>query len=353
MKTHLKYMLSTNPERSFTSKPINMIQVLNMLNSIAENIQECELEGNGTTDMPYTMNSIKSWKAAANLKSPSLSYYQIGNMLLEKNPNNGCYANYIYAIDQFRAICKKSQQTPLGKYPYFFNRNPTPKNPVYKMKAEDLTRYGNDIQLVKIARQLMKGEQVNKDYPDELPNTIATLFISEVSRSAMMLPIGLMLLDLIEAGIKYGKEGKKSYTWSNILFNDSRDQLTNPDILGLGGKHPMTCTGSVKMAKKAFDGYSIVNLRAISILTAWLHAYIQQYHANIWETSVCVSEMNTFKKRELKYTTFTGFKKQQLNSKSFINNDFCDQVIIPAINKRITNLNCLITTPNIKIDYQI
>jgi len=70
-----------------------------------------------------------------------------------------------------------------------------------------------------------------------------------------MLPIGLMLLDLIEVGARYGAGSNKGYTFEALLAGKSANQDGTIDR-ATGGKHPMCHDNSIKQANTMFESFN-------------------------------------------------------------------------------------------------
>ncbi len=105
------------------------------------------------------------------------------------------------------------------------------KKTIYEIKCDRLKADGRDSEIATIGRSLMTRQ--TKTTPGdliELPNTLAAMFISEVTRLPLMLSLGLMLLDLIEAKVHYGQTEAKQYTWKKMMSyaKGGRTAWSNP-----------------------------------------------------------------------------------------------------------------------------
>ncbi|NRD51771.1 MULTISPECIES: hypothetical protein [Corallococcus] len=209
--------------------------------------------------------------------------------MLERNSSTGKFRDYITAvIDSVRNPFAVSRSETARKNLIIFDEDADRSNKtIYEIKHERMATEGRDRELAQVARRVMKREckEVQQDIL-ELPNTLGAMFISETSRLPPMLPLGIMMLDLIEARVAYGTVTPKLYTWKKLMTyaGDGGDQRLQYAQL-YGGKHPMMHQNTVKEAKNFSNEYNMVTLRSISILVTWLHIYLRINPAQ-WETRV-------------------------------------------------------------------
>lgn len=230
------------------------------------NVEHESYEGEGSSSAPFNMRSIGQWaKAASESTREDYDLYRIGGQWIERSPP-GEYGNYITAlarpdkniaapapavdasanagdeanvdadddtivssvldsvVDSVATTEQKHFRSNTGRMRLFESPSKKEKKDVYRIKYERFKKQlatVDDKELAKQARGILKGEQGMSNYPaHELPGTVGSLFLAEVSRSAPMLPVGLMLLDLIEVGACYGAT-RKPYTFEKMM-SDSK-----------------------------------------------------------------------------------------------------------------------------------
>jgi hypothetical protein len=163
---------------------------------------------------------------------------------------------------------------------------------VYTRKAQRVQEL-DPMVLAGAIRSLLRGRSTSSACDGELANSLCGLLICEGHKSrdnsgCAVFMTTLLLLDLIEAGIKYGHKGQQ-YTWASLLMHGSesadRDPVKTPEqILGRSvtnkarevAKHPMAGLGTVNLGK------SITNLkddntsrnRVVSVGVAWLANFL-------------------------------------------------------------------------------
>jgi hypothetical protein len=326
--------------------------------------------GNGTEARPWRMETVNQWAGAAQQKiasSPSgkpvgmsatevlkamESYkprgdlYIIGGQLIERNPSSGGFANY--TSDVVEAVPMISQTgtepkfgtTDTGRPRYFPSPDRSDKTPVYARKygriAETMTRLSiTDKKLAQQGRALLNGAQSLTIAPnEELPGTIAALFIAEVSREKRMLPIGLMLLDLIEVGARYGAGSNKEYTFEALLAGQGASQDSTIDR-STGGKHPMCHDDSIKQAKTMFESFNPVTQKSVSVLVASLSLYLRQQPSDWRISGVGRTADVKISKRQL---TQVESNVAATSAKGM----FYEKAVKEALQKRCDTLDCLL-----------
>lgn len=182
-----------------------------------------ELFQPGSVETPWTMSTIEEWRGAADQNitaEPNTGFYEVGEVLLERNPSDAAFANYVTAVkDPIRnplAVARGLSSRGLALQ--FGEEADRSKKTIYEIKCDRLKADGRDSEIATIGRSLMTRQ--TKTTPGdliELPNTLVAMFISEVTRLPLMLSLGLMLLDLIEAKVHYGQTEAKQYTWKKMM----------------------------------------------------------------------------------------------------------------------------------------
>jgi hypothetical protein len=212
--------------------------------------------------------------------------------------------------------------------------------PVYRYKFERIKAAtdGNDAEVAQQIRALLAGGMNSTD-PDlgGLPGIVAALFLAEVHRAPVMLPVGLMLLDLIERQVIYGKDGTKTYTIEKMMSDPGQ-----PGDRLWGGKHPMVHDGTINQAASMFTGLNAVTKKTVSIMCAWLNAYLQRNYAHVWtvETTRAARDYNfgnTSLPKRLKNVEYNIEKG--VDSPAY---RFYRSAVEPALKKRVKTLKCLL-----------
>jgi hypothetical protein len=325
----------------------------------------------GSVETPWTMSSIEEWYGASQQIIGSREdegFYEVGGVLLERNASSGDYANYFTAVVDpiSNPMVPVYEWSPRGQSLLFHQPVDRSTRTVYEVKCERMNTDGRDREVAEIARAVMKREC--KSLPKnlwELPNTLAAMFISEVTRLPLMMPLGLMLLDLIEAGVCYGTHHPKQYTWGKMMkYIDptlgAQQRLSQAKLVG--GKHPMMHENSIKQAKEFLGntfnldddeyavGYAVnaVTRRAVSVIVAWLHMYFRRQASN-WITTVGREDIRA-------NSNPTALKKTQVRQlpgipnslntgkQSQIVNAFYTEAIVPALRSRASSLDLLLPT---------
>jgi hypothetical protein len=228
--------------------------------------------GNGTEVSPFCLNSIGQWaKAAAEVTAKGRDLYVIGGQIIERNPA-GEYANYMTDVLEAIPVADFKEVSSAGRPRRFSSPDRSDRTPIYRKKYERIGTSGlDDVKLAQQMRELLKGAQrMDIAYSDELPGLAAAMFLAEVCRAPVMLPIGLMLLDLIEKQVRYGRDGSKIYTIEKMMSDP-----TKPSDRISGGKHPMMHDGTINQAKVMFQALNPVTKKTVSIATAWLDYYFK------------------------------------------------------------------------------
>lgn len=329
----------------------------------------------GSAKTPWTMRTVNEWMGAskqaieAGIGLNAAAFYEVGGILLERNPSTGGYANYITAVVDTIAnpLVPVYEESPRGMPLMFHGQVDRTDRTIYEIKCERLNATGRDREVAAMARAVMKRERktVPRDLL-ELPNTLGAMFISEVARLPMMLPLGLMLLDLIEAGVHYGTTTPKQYTWDKMMkYIDpalsAEERLDQSKLIG--GKHPMMHENSIKQAKSFFfytetgraeTGYAVnpVSRRSVSILVAWLHMYFrssachwkvgQDWGTLVHSDRVARPDTPLDLKRDFvkKLPGITpGFSSKASPAVAA----FYTQAVLPAIRRRSGTLDCLLS----------
>ena len=189
---------------------------------------------------------------------------------------------------------------------------------IYEIKCDRLNADGRDSEVATIGRDLMQRriKAVHQDLI-ELPNTLGAMFIAEVNRLPLMLPLGLMLLDLIEAKVHYGKGEAKPYTWKKMMSFAKGGENSLEESKLVGGKHPMMHENSIKQAKVFSSAFNQVTMRSVSVLVAWLHMYLRSEDSN-WQTEVVSESREALENKPIKQLSLGQFGENLARDSSSI-----------------------------------
>ena len=327
------------------------------------------VSGAGNAAAPFEMNTIGAWAAAAAAKTRAdHDLYLIGGQLIERNAP-GEYGDYITAVESAAIVpgqAKRPGYSTVGRRRLFPSPDRSDKTTIYRAKAKRITddpAVKGDVDTVKQIRELLRGAQSMPVSPiRELPATTASMFLAETSRQPAMLPVGLMLLDLIEAQVIFGMSQSKTYTIENLMSNpaDEGDRLW-------GGKHPMFHDGTISDGARMFDSFNPVTKKSVSIATAWLYCYAKTHASARWNVKVSrepgpvpgpgVVKWNKSAEKA-KTIKWPGLNEKQFNDASAArdkvvkadptlmgrkNYDFYNSVIVEAFARRCSSLDGLIT----------
>ncbi len=331
-------------------------------------------EGNGSEMRPWRMSSIGQWAAAAKTKLPSWTnsqssasaaavpqtpnrgLYLVGGRLLERSPEGG-YSNYITdVVDGGKLLFEPPLTKSLGKTdigrPRGFQapvRDANARVPVYDTKYERIMaaaapQFPSDDQkglhkiLAQEARMILAGTDrlarqsndasIQPIGGDELPGTVAALFLAEVAREPRMLVLGLMLLDLIE-------RGAPGFTWQSLMCSDTA-------ALGGGVQHPMIHDRAQKEAVQMFATYNNVTKKSVSIMVEWFFYYLSAKRQSQWRVMAVADDepvkLGNSVLRQLSAEFQAGQKKEEARLRW----DLYDQAIVPALKVRASSLDYML-----------
>jgi hypothetical protein len=319
--------------------------------------------GDGSERSPWRMSSIGQWAAAAQIKldnwskaksvdDPSLlaprsrdrGLYWVGGRLLERSPG-GTYENYITdVLDGGKALVNPAVHRPgftgvtAMERPRGFVAPVRGAEPVYDTKYARLEKGVesegmslaspaiNEI-LAMQARLILWGDQELQVSVDELPGTVAAMFLAEVAREPRMLVLGLMLLDLIQTKVP-------GFTWHSLMTE-------NGSLTG-GVQHPMVHFNAQTDAKLMFKNFNGVTKKSVEILVAWFVKYAEKSGA--WDVRPAdgadgapkfTSKMNQVK-------TLLESSGKPPGRKSVSIWTFCHEAILPALKHRAGTLRCML-----------
>ncbi len=311
----------------------------------------CYPHAPGSVETPWKMKTIEQWRGAAAQQVGTgfnTGMYEVGGVLLERNPSEGDFNNYITAVvDPIRhPLAVAREVSPRGNLLIFDGPQDRSNRTIYEIKCDRLRADGRDQEVAALARRVMKGKaKVSRDLI-ELPNSLGAMFISEVARLPLMLPLGIMMLDLMEANVHYGRTTPKRYTWRKLMSytkdEDGEERLTQAKLYG--GKHPMMHEKSINQAKAFSECYNMVTLRSISILVEWLHTYLKRRPCG-WETRVKRADRTSFDVKRPASIKAQALKQfdQLLRSRATRkpHGEFYSTAIMPALRARSQSLDLL------------
>ncbi len=309
--------------------------------------------GDGTEVRPFRMSTIGQWaQAAATQTAKGKDLYVIGGHIIERNPA-GEYADYMTdVIDAVPMIGEPvTGHSTVNRPRSFMSPDRKDPLPIYRQKYERMDKSHLDLdnrQLARQARQLLKGAQDMSIFRTlELPGTLAAVFLAEVYRERRMLPIGLMLLDLVEVGVSYGtgtETPQKVYTWEKLMSNpgNKKDRIS-------GGKHPMLHDQTQTQASQMFNAFNPVTKKSISILVAWLHCYLKsdpQWSTWVVRNSIGSKDTLGPKKFQQIGISMSDSASRGLDPATLRDNpyDFYNSAVKAALDHRCQTLDCLLTS---------
>jgi hypothetical protein len=157
--------------------------------------------------------------------STNMAWVIVGGRLISINTTN------YYASDHGEAPSLKSGSTGLTYVPDMVYDKTTYSN-IYRQLAYDYQSI-KDKSVAQKIRSLLNGGALGQD-SDILPVLTAVWFISEPARNHTAFHTGLMLLDLIEQGIKIGTGDSFAYTMQNALWNTGMIEAVGADSARTG-----------------------------------------------------------------------------------------------------------------------
>jgi len=220
--------------------------------------------GNGTERSPYQLKNIGHWAwAAHNPTTQSVDLYLIAGHIIQRNPA-GKFQDYVTdLVDAGKTIGTPLTDNDDFGRARFFPRSHDRVTPIYSVKYqrienESLSLFGvmDDVQIARIFRKTLKGQHISPAVISEIPGSVASMFLSEVSRQPKMLLLGLMLIDLIEA--RQPIKGTMS-TFRNAMYYTSDNSFQ--------AMHPMFHANSVRDSKEM--SWNSVWQKSINIVAAW------------------------------------------------------------------------------------
>lgn len=284
--------------------------IINSFPVIADDIPK----GSGTEFSPYILETIGNWAWAAKtstakkieiqLSNGDKKFYATGDIyliaghIIQRNPDGG-FKDYVTDLaDAGQVLGTPANGTDDFGRPRLFPRADR-SLPVYsakyqRMEDEILTgdtlirkkgvfdeteiihKEVDNATLARMFRDTLKAKQSQFTVVSEVPGSLASMFLSEVCRQPKMLLIGLMLLDLIEAG---GNINGKPCTFKSAMHYTAAEAAQ-------GAMHPMFHQNSVKESKEI--GWNNVWKKSIDILAAWL-AYVLTKNATLTPVSTELS----------------------------------------------------------------
>ena len=308
--------------------------------------------GQGTKTDPWILETPREWYWAAKNRSDDHSWFAIGGRLIRVQAT-GAYANYAsdygpvnqHSAPDASSHPPASSSAPVSDLAQRFGEDNGPSYPeIYRKLATDAT-LGDTTTSQDVAfqiRRLLRGvqEMWAVDSP-ALPVLTAAFFMGEVRRNYTAFHTGLMLLDLVEAGVSYDLtspeklNGPVTLSWDKILWHPDvlrteseletrfsgfknkvknraaapltqdleraqgnlealKDEKAEKDIFGRpisrdirGGDHPMAHTGSIAHSEKDLLGstgrhsMTMTRQKEANLLIRWLQHVLHKYHPGL------------------------------------------------------------------------
>jgi hypothetical protein len=256
--------------------------------------------GDGTRDSPYEPQGLSDWFWLAQQPLASAAMcMRVGNRVIARwGHDAGGLKSYTSDVTDFPDITReiavgKEIRTDAGLIDAEAGIR-VQQRTIYTRKAERV-EFLDDHTIARMARELIAiNHRRSEPYPAsaELANTICGLLVAECgvhraqAASASLFVTTLMLLDLIERSVTYGRHGQR-YTWASMLMhgNSKTGDVTPNNISGRHAngddqaKHPMAGAGTVKFAKQ-MNNLSTNNPsrnRVISVCSSWLANHLAEH----------------------------------------------------------------------------
>jgi hypothetical protein len=263
-----------------------------------------EPDGKGVFSSPLKMSTTEQWLCAATKTHQNGLWYDIGGRIIFRRTTN----NYMFDVGEAEEVFNKYEahikKTGEGnKYPdaamkrerskgvsqRTFEHEPF-EDTSYRALAKDISDLSltNKEDIAREFRIILRGGKRRITTIKSIPITIGAMFIAESARNPLSFLIGLILLDMIEAGIKYGRAGNKSYTWENVLWDPSIiNGIKDEAKAKLAGKWPMAHTDSYNEASQFFEVNtwtpkesslegSVVKDKECTLLIRWFWNFVSQ-----------------------------------------------------------------------------
>ncbi|ABS77731.1 hypothetical protein CbuD7D7780_04105 [Coxiella burnetii] len=154
----------------------------------------------------------------------------------------------------------------------------------------------NPCELAMIMRSLLQGSELDDASLYFLPNLVSAWFVSETARNEVSILSGLMLLDLMESGVRlFDEEGNDLYSWRHTLIHPKKPDHTMDtvliqdmygdeiDLANFDGIHPMAHAGSVQDTKTKLGEkkLSAVRQKEGHLAIHWLSERLKLIHSEL------------------------------------------------------------------------
>lgn len=271
----------------------------------AKKFVKAQPPGAGTADDPYRPTSVGEWYWLTQVDLPvEPQYMRVGSRLIARWGTAAGKQGQNYASDltDFKDLVGAPTPDAISEVKSrMATKDKSAGLPgegqatIYTRKAMRLDALEPQV-AARAARQLLHGQPLNTDYEGELANSLCGLLICEGHKSrdnsgAAVFMATLLLLDLVEARVRYGrnKVDQQQYTWASMLMHGNSTakpvaiappaKIPGRSVKGEKrdiAKHPMAGAGTVALGK------SITNLgednaarnRVVSIGVAWMANFL-------------------------------------------------------------------------------
>lgn len=238
--------------------------------------------GQGTKNDPWILETPREWYWAAKHRTDDHSWFAIGGRLIRVHAS-GAYANYAADHGPIHHQPGPSSSSGSAAAPSVagsdvsqrFGEDNGPSYPdIYRKLSSDATlgeaATGQDVAFQ--IRRLLRGVQEMWAVDSSaLPVLTAAFFMGEVRRNHTAFHTGLMLLDLVEAGISYDLtspeklNGPVTLSWDKILWH--------PEVLRSESELESRLSGST-----ARNSMTLSRQKEANLLMRWLQHALHKYH---------------------------------------------------------------------------
>lgn len=240
--------------------------------------------GKGTLLEPFEMSTPGEWIYAACAKpSAKETWFRIGGRLIRRWNDNQ------YVSDWGTDAKAVGEERNRNESMFSDAHGPTYPQIYLGLVAESTLVYGagaSEVDRLMAAQllALLGGAQTMKIVDSKvLPVLCAAWFLAEVNRNIRSFVIGLMTLDLLQAGVVIYPDGLRGFSFIEALWHPSKFLMSpvnlkiqtpigSKDVDRWGGLHPMVHEGSyLEMESESWKGVpNTVQIKEADIALHWL-----------------------------------------------------------------------------------
>lgn len=284
--------------------------------------------GDGTLKKPFELSTPKEWIYAACAKpSGTETWFRIGGRLIRRWSENQYVSDWGTDTEAIGEKRKRDESM------FSDEHGPTYPQIYLGLVDEKLLVYGAgsstaDRLMAAQMLALLAGAQEMKLVESRvLPVLCAAWFLAEVSRNPRSFIVGLMTLDLLQAGVAIYPDGLRGFSFMEALWHPSKF-LMSPKGLKIetligskdpdrwGGLHPMAHEGSyLEMGSESWKGVpNTVQLKEADIALHWLLWKLPP-KSGYWQgiTSWIGEELVQAKTEPIELLALSGFNQYKKN----------------------------------------